>query len=124
MKKPLLILLGLALLVAVVIGQTAYVESPAMARTFMQWCQNPTPETRRAFDHRRHVMEVERLAFSGVIFAVLAGATVLVDRIRTSDPTSPADAESRRCSTKSFLLVLASLALVALVSVLIPCLLQ
>ena len=89
MRKPLLVLLGLELLVAVALGQMGHVDRPATARTFLEWRQNPTPETRQAFERQKRITEIQRWALTGVVFAVLAGATVLVYRIRRGGPGVP-----------------------------------
>ena len=95
MRKPLLALLGLELLVAVALGQIAHVDNPAMARAWMEWRQNPTPEARQAFERQRRITEIYRWGFTGVVFAVLAGATVLVYRIRRGEPAASGDAGRR-----------------------------
>jgi hypothetical protein len=95
MRKPLLVLLGLELLVAVALGQIGHVDRPATARAFLEWRQNPTPDTRQAFERQRRIMEIHRWGFTGVVFAVLAGATVLVYRIRRGEPAASGDAGQR-----------------------------
>jgi hypothetical protein len=95
MRKPLLVFLGLELLVAVALGQVGHVDRPAAARAFFEWQQNPTPETRRVYERQRGIMEIYRWRFSGVVFAVLAGATVLVYRIRRGEPAASGDAGQR-----------------------------
>jgi hypothetical protein len=95
MRKPLLVLLGLELLVSVALGQMAHVDRPAAARAFLEWRQNPTPETRRAFERERRIMEIYRWGFTGVVFAVVGSATVLVYRIRRGEPAASGDAGQR-----------------------------
>jgi hypothetical protein len=92
MRKPLLVLFGLELLVAVALGQIGHVDQPETARAFLEWRQNPTPETRKAFERQRRIMEIYRWGFTGVVFAVLAGTTVLVYRIRRGEPVASGDA--------------------------------
>jgi hypothetical protein len=95
MRKPLLVLLGLELLVAVALGQIGHIDRPATARAFLEWRQNPTPETRQAFERQQHITEIQGWGFSGVVFAVLAGATVLVYRIRRGEPVASGEAGQR-----------------------------
>jgi hypothetical protein len=90
MRKALLILLGLELLLAVALGQIGHVNRPATARAWAEWRQNPTAETRQAFERQQRITEIQRWAFTGVVFAVLAGATVLVYRIRRGEPAAAA----------------------------------
>jgi hypothetical protein len=92
MRKALLVLLGLELLVAVALGQIAHVDNSAMARSFLEWRQNPTPETHQAFERQRRITEIYRWGFTGVVFVVLAGATILVYRIRRGEPAASGDA--------------------------------
>jgi len=91
MKKSLLILIAVELLVAVALGQIAHVDRPAMAREWAEWRQHPTPETREAFERQKRITEAARWAMSGAVFAVLAGATTFVYRIRRGEPSGPAD---------------------------------
>jgi len=92
MRKPLLILLTVELLVAVALGQIGHVDRPAMARAWAEWHQHPTVEARRTFERQQRITVIQRWAFSGVVFAVLAGATVLVYRIRRGEPAASAEA--------------------------------
>ena len=95
MRIPLTILLGLELLVAVALGQIGHVNNPDMARTWMAWRNNPTAETRQAFEHEQRITEIHRWVFAGAVFAVLGGATVLVYRIRRVAPGASGDAGRR-----------------------------
>lgn len=76
----------------VVLGQVAHVDNPEMARAWREWRQNPTPETRQAFERQQRITEIQRWGFTGVVFAAVAGATVLVYRIRRGEPVASGDA--------------------------------
>jgi hypothetical protein len=95
MRKPFVVLLSIELLVAVALGQIAHIDSAATARVFAEWRQNPTPETRQEFERQQRITEIHRWGFTGVVFAVLAGATVLVYRIRRGEPAASGDAGQR-----------------------------
>ena len=95
MRKPLPILLVVELLVAIGLGQIAHVDRQETARAFMEWRQHPTNETRQAFERQKRITEIQRWGFSGVVFAVLAGVTVSVFRIRRGEPVASGDAGER-----------------------------
>jgi len=86
MRKSLLILLFVELLVAVALGQIAHVNRPALPRAFSEWRQRPTPETREAFERQKLITEGLRWAFSGMMFAGLAGTTIFVYWLRKGEP--------------------------------------
>jgi hypothetical protein len=88
MRKPLLILLAVELLVAVVAGQIAQIDRPAMARACVEWRQNPTDATRQALEHQLRITEMQRWAFSAVVFGAFAGATGLVFWNRRGAPAA------------------------------------
>ena len=85
MRRSLLILLLIELLVSIASGQIGHVDNPAMASAYKAWQQNPTPETRRAWEREKRITELTRWSFSGVLFAVLAGVTILVYRVRRGE---------------------------------------
>ncbi len=85
MRRSLLILLLIELLVSIALGQIGHVDSPAMARAYMAWQQNPAPETRQAFDRERRITEFVRWGVSGGVLVVLATATVFVYWIRKGE---------------------------------------
>ena len=91
MRKPLLILLAAELLVAVVLGQTAHVHSPARDRAWGAWHQNPTPEARLELERQQRRTEIGRWVFTGVVFLVLGGTTGLVFRIRRGEPAASSE---------------------------------
>ena len=95
MRKSLLILLAIELIVAVALGQIGHVDRATMARAWAEWRQRPTIETRRTFERERHIIEIQRWVFSGMLFAMLAGATSLVYRIRRGEPVASGDAGGR-----------------------------
>jgi hypothetical protein len=95
MRKSLLILLAIELLVVVALGQIAHVDRPAMARAWAEWRQHPTIETRQAYERQKRTAEIQRWAFTGVVFAVLAVATVLIYRVRRGEPVASGDAGRR-----------------------------
>jgi hypothetical protein len=115
MRKSLLILLAVEIAVAIAIGQVGHVDRPEMARAFVAWQQNPTPESRHAFETEKRIADLERWGFSGVVFAFLAGVTVFVYRMRRGEqaatpnnrppsqlPTSPDVQSSDSQRTSSF----------------------
>jgi len=85
MRKPLVVLLLSELVAAIVLGQVATVHRSQLDRAFMEWRQHPTRESEQAFVRQKRITEIQRWAFSGVVFAVLAGLTVLVYRIRRGE---------------------------------------
>jgi hypothetical protein len=88
-RKSLLILFFVELLFAVALGQMGPLDRPKMAHAFMEWRQHPTVETRQAFERERRITEYERWGFSGVVFAVLAGATAFVSWLRRGEQGAP-----------------------------------
>jgi hypothetical protein len=88
MRKPLIALLLIELVTAIVLGQIAIVHRSQLDRAFMEWRQRPTAESEQAFVRQKRITEIQRWVFSGVVFAVLAGGTVLVSRIRRGDPAA------------------------------------
>lgn len=82
MRRGLLILLFIELLAALALQQCGRVESPAMARAWMEWLLRPTPETRREYERYRCIVAIEGWAMSGVVFAVMAGASLTVYGMR------------------------------------------
>jgi hypothetical protein len=95
MKRSLLILLAVELLVVVTLGQIAHVYRPAMSRAWAEWRQHPTIETRQAYERQERITEIQRWAFTGVVFVMLAGATVLLYRVRRGEPVASGDAGRR-----------------------------
>jgi len=92
MRKHLVILLFIELVAAVALGQMCTLRRSELDRTFAEWRQHPTAEARRAFERQKRNTEIQRWAFSGVVFAVLAGATMLVYRVRRDEPSASGDA--------------------------------
>jgi hypothetical protein len=75
-----------------------------MARAWMEWRQNPTSENREAFERQKRIAEMGRWAFSGVVFAVLAIATVVYQlrrdvRDSTATGSQPIRSETNRAPT-------------------------
>jgi hypothetical protein len=85
MRKPLVVLLLIELVAAIVLGQVATVHRSQLDRALMEWRQQPTAESEQAFVRQKRITEVQRWAFSGVVFAMLAGVTALVYRIRRGE---------------------------------------
>ena len=79
------------LFVAAGLGQTVHLDRPAMAQAWLEWHQHPTPETRAAFARQKRITEGVRWAFSGAVFAVLAGGTLHVYRLRRGEASGVAD---------------------------------
>ena len=86
MKKSLAVLLAVEFVVAVVLGQVGHVKSSSLDRAWFAWYKHPTTETREAFEHEKRIVELERLGFSGVVFVMLAGATIFVCWARKGKP--------------------------------------
>lgn len=57
-------------------------------RAFVEWRQHPTAQSEQAFVRQKRITEIQRWVFSGVVFAVLAGVTVLVYRLRRGEPAA------------------------------------
>jgi len=85
-RKSLVILLIVELVLAVALGQAGTIHRREFDRAWWEWRQHPTNETREAFERQRRINEVWRLGFSGVVFSVLAGATIFVYWVRRSEP--------------------------------------
>jgi hypothetical protein len=81
-RNSLLILLVVEFCLAVALTQVGTMHRSQFNRAFMKWYQHPTVETRQAFDRQKRITEYDRWGFSGVVFAVLAGATVFVYWLR------------------------------------------
>jgi hypothetical protein len=88
MTEPLVVLLLIELVAAIVLGQVATVHRSPLDRAFMEWHQHPTAESEQAFVRPKRIPEIQRWAFSGVVFAVLADLTALVYRITRSEPAA------------------------------------
>lgn len=88
MRKSLVILLLVELAFAVALGQVGTLHRSQLDRAFLAWHQHPTPEAREAFEKQKQIEERERWGFSLVVFAVLAGVTLLVFRIRRGEPAT------------------------------------
>jgi hypothetical protein len=86
-------LLVFELIVAVAVGQMAWVHSGALNRAYFKFDQRPTAETRMAFKRQRRITEAGRLVFSGVVFAVLAGCTLGLARRTNGEPAAGGNAE-------------------------------
>src|SRR5437773_10512403 len=80
MRKTLVILLVIEFLAAFTLGQVATVRSRRLDRAWFESQQRPTTDTRERFERQRRITELQRWGFSGVLFAVIAGATILVFR--------------------------------------------
>ncbi len=79
----------------VALGQIAHLDRPAMARAWEEWRQHPTVESHLAFERQQRITKVQRWAFSAVVFAVLAGATLLLYRIRQREPLASGEERER-----------------------------
>jgi hypothetical protein len=86
MKTPLVILLCVELAAAVALGQFGSLHRRELDRAWLERREHPTMETRAIFERQKRITELERWGLSGVVFAVLAGATVLVYWIRKGEP--------------------------------------
>jgi len=103
-KKSLATLLAFEFLLAVALGQAGFVNRSELDRAFIEWHLRPTTKSRAAFERQKRITEVQRWSFSGVLFAVLAGGTILVYRVRKGEPdgaanrSQPIRAETTRTS--------------------------
>ena len=88
MRKPLVVLLLIELVAAIVLGQVATMHRSQLDQAFMEWRQHPTTESGQAFVRQKRITEIQRWAFSGVVFALLAAVTALVYRIRRGEPAA------------------------------------
>ena len=52
-----------------------------------EWDQHPTAETRRAFEQEKERQEIGRLGCSGVLFTILASATIFVYWLAEATPS-------------------------------------
>ena len=91
MRKSPVILLIVELVLAVALGQMGSIRRPELDRAFMEWHQHPTVESREALDRQKWATELARLGFSGVVFAVLAGATIFVFWLRRGEQDGAAN---------------------------------
>ena len=86
MRTPLIILLCIEIAVAVAVGQFATFHRRKLDRAWLEQREHPTIETRAILERQKRITELERWGLSGVVFAVLAGATILVYWIRKGEP--------------------------------------
>src|SRR5207247_2081600 len=91
MRKTLVILLVIEFLAAFTLGQVATVRSSRLDRAWLESQQRPTTDTRERFERQRRITELQRWGFSGVLFAVMAGATILVSRARKGEQDGAAN---------------------------------
>ena len=87
MRKSLVIILAVEFVLAFALGQMGTMHRSELNRAFMEWQQHPTVETREALDRQKRTIEHVRWGFSGVVFAVLGGATVFVFWLRQGEQT-------------------------------------
>jgi hypothetical protein len=85
MRKSLIILLAVELLLAVALGQIGTLRRPELDRAYTEWHQHPTVQTRELLERQERTTELVRWGFSGVVFAVLAGATIFVYWLRRGE---------------------------------------
>jgi hypothetical protein len=86
MKTPLVILLCVEFAAAVALGQFGTLHRRELDRAWLERREHPTMETRAIFERQKRITELQRWGLSGVVFAVLAGATILVYWIRKGEP--------------------------------------
>ena len=91
MRKTLVILLVIEFLVAFTLGQVATIRSSRLDRAWLESQQSPTTDTHERFERQRRITELQRWGFSGVLFAVMAAATMLVFRARKGEQDGPAN---------------------------------
>ena len=91
MRKNLVILLVIEFLAAFALGQVATVRSRRLDCAWLEWQQRPTTDTRERSERQRRITELQRWSFSGVLFAVMAGATMLVFRARKGEQDGAAN---------------------------------
>ena len=83
----MLILLGVELLLAIALGQSAHVDRSAMARAWMQWRQNPTTEAHQEFTRQQGITEIS----AGLLLAwrsrcLQAAPCWLIESVETNFP--------------------------------------
>jgi hypothetical protein len=86
MRTPLIILLCIEIAVAVAVGQFGTFHRRELDRAWVEQREHPTIETRAIFERQKRITELQRWGLSGVVFAVLAGSTILVYWIRKGEP--------------------------------------
>jgi hypothetical protein len=91
MRKSLLVLLAIEFVVAFALGQAGTLRRSGFDHAFMEWYQHPTAETRQELDRQKRITELWLLGFSGVVFAGLAGSTILVYWLRKGEPDGAAN---------------------------------
>jgi hypothetical protein len=93
-KTRLAIWLGVELLVASGISTASCILRRDQVRAWSAWHDNPTPQTRAELDRQKAITFWNHVAFAGVLFAVMAVATVpvvvVVSRRRISRSAGPA----------------------------------
>ena len=82
MRKSLVILLVVEFCVAVSLTQVGTIHRSQLDRAFMEWYQHPTIETGQELERQRRITRYEEWGFGGLVFVVLAGATVFVYWLR------------------------------------------
>jgi hypothetical protein len=88
----LAILLVFELVVAVALGQIVTVHSGKLDSAWFRWYENPTATAQAAFERQKRVTEIGRIVFSSVLFAALAGGTLLFHRRRNGEPAAGGNA--------------------------------
>jgi hypothetical protein len=78
MKKLITILLIGELFIAYFVLAPTCILRRAQVRAFAAWHDNPTPETRAELERQKRITELQSLGFSGVVFGVMGGATLIV----------------------------------------------
>ncbi len=90
-KKSLAILLFCEFLVAVALGQAGIAHRSELDRAFAEWHTRPTTQSRAALERQKSIIQVQRWTFTGVLFAVLAVGTIIVNRLRKGEPDGAAN---------------------------------
>ena len=77
MFKVIAILLVAELFVAFFVLAPTCILRHDQKRAFAAWHANPTPETKAEFDRQERITRYQRVAFSAVVFSVMASLTFL-----------------------------------------------
>jgi hypothetical protein len=76
-KKFIAILLVAELFIAYFVLAPTCILRHDQVRAFAAWHDNPTPETKAEWDRQKRITELQSLEFSGFVFFVMAGGTLL-----------------------------------------------
>lgn len=88
--RLVVLLLTMELLLAISIGQTAFLHRKDFQYAVVAWHQNPTLENQRELERQKHLNKLHRWGMSAVAFTGMAVVTVFAVHVsnlrRRSDP--------------------------------------